>query len=270
MMDRDVRRQAGVVIAVVGGLGLGASGDYGSAATSQSLVIPADYAFGIWAPIYAGSLVYAAHQARPSRRADPLLRRTGWPAAAAYASVGTWVWLQDRPVLQIPAIATSMGLAALAYGRAEPASAAEAASPTDRWTVRVPLGLFAGWVTLATAAGTTEALIAAGAGDLWPGRQSWAVAVLGVAGGVAAVVTRAVPVSLAFPTAVVWGLVGTVVRSLPERPVPGIAAAVAAAAVLGAAVYARRAGRGRAGQRRTERHRGAGARAPAPPPAASP
>ncbi|SDN71014.1 hypothetical protein [Geodermatophilus sp. DSM 45219] len=117
--------------------------------------------------------------------------------------------------------------------------------------MRVPLGLFTGWVTLATAAGTTEALIAAGAGDLWPGRQSWAVAVLGVAGGVAAVVTRAVPVSLACPAAVVWGLVGTVARSLPERPVPGIAAAAAAAAVLGAAASPRRAGRGRAGRRRT-------------------
>lgn len=250
-MDRDTRRQVGVVTAVVGGLALGASGDYGSATTSQSLVIPADYAFGIWAPIYAGSLVYAAHQARPSRRADPLLRRTGWPAAAAYASVGTWVWLQDRPALQVPAIATSMGLAALAYGRAQPASGAEATSPVDRWTVRVPLGLFTGWVTLATAAGTTEALIAAGAGDLWPGRQPWAVAVLGVAGAVAAVVTRRVPVSLAYPAAVVWGLVGTVARSLPERPVPGIAAAVAAAAVLGAAVSAHRAGWRRAGRRRT-------------------
>lgn len=249
-MDRDTWRQVGVVTAVVGGLGLGASGDYGSAATSQSLVIPADYAFAIWGPVYAGSLVYAVHQARPSRRTDPLLRRTGWPAAAAYASVGTWVWLQDWPVLQMPAIATSMGVAALAYGRAKSASTAEATSPTDRWTVRVPLGLFTGWVTLATAAGTTEALIAAGAGDLWPGRQFWAVAVLGVAGGVATVVTRAVPVSLAYPAAVVWGLVGTVARSLPERLVPGVAAALAAVATLGAALSAHRAGRGRTGQRR--------------------
>ena len=56
-MDRDRWRQVGVVTAVVGGLGLGASGDYGSATTSQSLVIPADYAFGIWGPVYAGSLV---------------------------------------------------------------------------------------------------------------------------------------------------------------------------------------------------------------------
>lgn len=73
------------------------------------------------------------------------------------------MWLQDRPALQIAAIAGSMAVSAPAYGRARPASPAEEFSATDRWTVRVLLGLFTGWVTLATAAGTTEALIAAGA-----------------------------------------------------------------------------------------------------------
>ena len=80
------RLRAGAVVAgVVGGLLSGATGDYGDADDSPSRVLPANYAFGVWAPIYAGSLVYAADSLRPSRRGTPLLRRTGWPAAPAYA-----------------------------------------------------------------------------------------------------------------------------------------------------------------------------------------
>ena len=56
-----------------------------------------------------------------------------------------------------------------------------------------------------------------------------------MAGGVAAAVTRRVPVSRAYPAVVVWGLVGTAVRTLRRHRAPGLAALVGAAAVLVAA-----------------------------------
>lgn len=228
-------RPAAVLAGVVGGLVSGATGDYGDADESASLVLPADWAFGIWGPVYAGSLAYAAQSLRPSRRDDPLLRRTGWPAALAYAGAGTWVRLQDPPRRQLPAIALTMAAAATAYTRARPAGPADAASAEDRWTVRVPLGLFAGWITLATAAATTEVLLAEGLDTPAPVRDTCAVAVLGPAGGVAATVARRFPVSTAYPAAVVWGLTATAVRSLPRRRIPGAAAALGAVAVGAAA-----------------------------------
>ncbi|MGY1666312.1 hypothetical protein [Geodermatophilus sp. SYSU D00696] len=166
-MDSDDLRRAAVVAGVLGGLVSGATGDYGDAEASDSRVLPADWAFGIWFPVYAGSLAYAAETARPSRRRDPLLRRTGWPAAAAYALAGTWVRL--RPRQQVPVLAATMAAAALAHARA----GGGPARPTDRWTVRVPLGLFAGWLTLASVAAPTEVLLAEGvrpgprAADAW-------------------------------------------------------------------------------------------------------
>jgi hypothetical protein len=56
-MTWDGVRQAVVVGSVVGGIVSGATGDYGEAGPSPSLVLPADYAFTIWGPIYAGSIV---------------------------------------------------------------------------------------------------------------------------------------------------------------------------------------------------------------------
>ncbi|MGY1671832.1 hypothetical protein [Geodermatophilus sp. SYSU D00710] len=228
-MDSDDLRRAAVVAGVLGGLVSGATGDYGDAEESDSRVLPADWAFGIWFPVYAGSLAYAAETARPSRRRDPLLRRTGWPAAAAYALAGTWVRL--RPRQQVPVVAATMAAAALAHTRA----GAGPARPADRWTVRLPLGLFAGWLTLASVAAPTEVLLAEGVRPGPRAADAWGVAMTGAAAAIASAVARGIPSSRGYPAAVVWGLVAAAVRNaMAGRRVPAAAAALAAGAVTAA------------------------------------
>ncbi|RFU22611.1 hypothetical protein D0Z06_05090 [Geodermatophilus marinus] len=221
---------AGVAAGIVGGV----TEDFEDGTRSPSLVLPTPWAFGIWGPIYAGAVGYATHTARPSRRTDPLLRRTGWPVALAYALAGLWVRVPGPPRRQLPAIAGTVAAAATAYQRAAPRRG-EADGAAEAWLVRVPLALFAGWVTVAAAAGTTEVVIGEGYADLPPGRTPWAVAVVGLAGGVATWVTRRHPVSPAYPAAVAWGLGTAAVRALPRRRLPGMAALLAAGAVAAAA-----------------------------------
>ena len=158
MVDRDFLRQVTVAAAVSGGFIVGVSGDYGDAAAGPSLVVPAGYAFGIWAPIYVGFFSHAVYQALPARRRDPVLRRTGWATACAVGLSGFWVWAQDAPVLELSLIAVTAAAAVSAYTRAGPVLQAEVVSVRDRWMVRVPLGLFSGWITVATVAGSAEAL----------------------------------------------------------------------------------------------------------------
>jgi hypothetical protein len=237
-VDRDLLRQVAVVSGVVGGLVGGATGDYGDAEESDSRVLPADWAFGIWFPVYAGSLAYAAETARPCRRRDPLLRRTGWSAAAAYALAGTWVRL--RPRQQVPVVAATVAAAALAHARADTADGVE----RDRWTVRAPLGLFAGWLTLATVAAATEVLLAEGMRPGPRAADAWGVAMTGAAAAIAAAVTRRVPSSRAYPTAVAWGLAAASVRNAAAgRRLPAAAGALGAGAVAAAAVTAPTAAR---------------------------
>jgi hypothetical protein len=57
---------------------------------NPTLVVPGDYAFVIWTPIFLLALVYAVYQALPSNRENPLLRRVGWFSALAYFSNGVW------------------------------------------------------------------------------------------------------------------------------------------------------------------------------------
>lgn len=255
MIDRDVLRQATVVAAVGGGFLVGVSGDYGDAAAGPSLVVPAGYAFGIWTPIYVGLFSHAVYQALPAQRRDPALRRTGWATACAVGVSGFWVWAQDVPVLELSLIAVTAAAAVTAYTRAAPVEQAEDVSVRERWLVRVPLGLFSGWITVATVAGSGEALITSGIGAPWPGAEAWATAALVAAGAAGAALAWLRPVSLAYPTAVTWGLAAVAVRVLPQHPVVGAAAVLAGVAVAAAGV---------AGARRRRRVRDGGERAAGP------
>ncbi|NYF40192.1 hypothetical protein [Streptosporangium sandarakinum] len=89
-MRQGAARQALTAGAVVTGLTLGATGNYGDANRSPSAIVPPSRAFGIWGPIYAGSLAYAAYQAMPRRRADHVLGRLALPAALGYLGAGLW------------------------------------------------------------------------------------------------------------------------------------------------------------------------------------
>ncbi|HEX9087992.1 MAG TPA: hypothetical protein VF867_10740, partial [Arthrobacter sp.] len=236
--------------------------DYGDAAAGPSLVVPAGYAFGIWAPIYAGLFSHAVYQALPARRRDPVLRRTGWATACAVGLSGFWVWAQDAPGLELSLIAVTAAAAVTAYTRAAPVLPTEAASVRDRWLVQVPLGLFSGWITVATVAGSGEALITSGISAPWPGAEAWSTAALMAAGGAAAGLAWWRPISLAYAAAVTWGLAGVAVRVLPQHPAPGTAALVAGAAVAAAGVAgARRRRAARAGAGRAS---GTGTAAPTP------
>lgn len=150
------------------------------------------------------------------RRRDPLLRRIGWPLAVGYLSAGLWIWVFPAVPLAVSLLllAVTMGAAGLALGRLGPAPRDTPARET--WLVRAPVGLFAGWITLATAASTTELPLARDVGGLGLGRVTWAVAILLVAGVIAVAVTLGRRGSLAYPAALVWGFVASGVLHVEE------------------------------------------------------
>jgi hypothetical protein len=53
-------------------------------------ITPPDYAFAIWAPIFAGGVATAIQHGLPGHRAAPANRRSGWWLAAAYATNAAW------------------------------------------------------------------------------------------------------------------------------------------------------------------------------------
>ncbi|MBA3524104.1 MAG: tryptophan-rich sensory protein [Geodermatophilaceae bacterium] len=227
---RQVAVTVSAVIAVVGGaIGSGAFGGTpiaeagdGALSAEATFLAPDGPAFTIWTPIYVGLIGYALWQALPAHRADPRQRRVGWPTAVSMLLNAAWILIAQAgrvttSVVVIVALLASLIVVyvrllsprALAAPRASAAGSASAPNSSG-WVESVLLdgtfGLYLGWVSVATIANLTAALVAADVGDLVLGADVWAVLVLVVAIAVGLGVAAAGRGRLPYAVAMCWGL----------------------------------------------------------------
>ena len=232
----DVARQAATVLGVIFQIGGGAlAGETVGrvSAENPTLVVPADYAFTVWGPIFALSLAYTVYQALPGQRQNPLLRRVGWFMAGAFAGNGLWQILFPAELfvasqvllLGIVACAVAALVSLARYHRER------ALGRVERWLVALPVGLFAGWVTAAVFVGVATTLVGIGLLD-----GGFTEAVLGAILLIVAVVVASVVVRstrrgpaqgyVAFGGAVVWALVAVVANQYGASEITTLAAAL--------------------------------------------
>lgn len=196
-------------------------------------VVPALYTFAIWTPIYASSLAYASYQAWPGQASRRLHRRVGPWAATAFGAATLWAVAAGLPAPWVTwgtagLIAVMFGSLGVALDR----SSVLARGRTDRLLVVTPLGLYAGYVTLATVANVASSLQESGrTAPLGLGVTPWAVSMLALAAGAAALVIRRTGAPLAYSAAAVWGLTGVVVQNTAVRPNLPVALTAGLAAV---------------------------------------
>ncbi|NCO87631.1 MAG: hypothetical protein GW886_13470 [Rhodobacterales bacterium] len=184
-------------------------------------VQPAGYAFAIWGLIY-GWLVVSAVFGLWKRAGD-----AGWdrarPALIASLAIGT-PWLA---IANMSAIWATVGIFAMAAG----AIVALIRAPlADRWWLRAPVAIYAGWLTAASfvSLGST----AAGYGLLFDS-TGWAYAGILCALAVALMVQWRAPQSPEYGATVIWALVGIIVAN--GLGLNGVSlTAVAGIAVIGA------------------------------------
>ncbi|UWQ22801.1 tryptophan-rich sensory protein [Jannaschia sp. W003] len=185
-------------------------------------VQPAGYAFAIWGVIYLWLVVSAAFGLW--RRRDD----AGWDATRLPLIVSLGVGV---PWLAV-ALASPLWATAMIWTMLVGALVALIRTPSrDLWLLRAPVGLYAGWLTAASA--VSLGLLAAGWGLPPFGPVGWAFAALAVGIVVAAAMLLRRP-SLLYGVAVAWALVAVTVRN-GLSPL-GLFALVAALAVLGLAL----------------------------------
>jgi hypothetical protein len=201
--------------ALQAGLGIGLSAQE-FAGQGDSTLRAEGYAFSIWSVIYLTLIAFAIWQALPAQRNDPHLTQVRAPAAMALAGIGLWIWASsfDLRWTSVAIIVGSawMAIRALGHGR----------GPWTDW----PLGLLAGWLTIASAlniltVATADGLI--GPANALPAAIS-GIAVVAV---VALLVFRRLG-RIAYPLPIIWGLLAVWVAERSDQPGAAIAAVIAA------------------------------------------
>ena len=216
---RDLARQVLTVVGALFQVLAGAIVPIGAiAGESPSLVIPSDYAFAIWGPIFLLCLTYAAYQALPANRQNPLLRRVGWFFAGAFFLNGLWEVLVPlrQPILLQAILAGIFACLAISYLRLV-RSERGGLNRADRWLVALPLGLLFGWITAANAVSFNDTLVELGLLGVGVGGALVGAFLLLVGATLASAVIsvgRAGPLQslLAYAAAVLWALAGVVVN----------------------------------------------------------
>jgi hypothetical protein len=182
---------------------------------NSTLVVPADYAFMIWSPIFLPCLAYAVYQALPANRGNPLLRRIGWFSALAFFSGGVWELLFPAREFVLAQIVLVGIFAAAVTAYLLVQCGASRDDRVGRWLIAPAFGLLSGWVTAATFVGFATTFVASGVFSGGPGEAVVGALLLVVVGAIACAVIvagRAGPVQgcLAYAAAVLWALAGIV------------------------------------------------------------
>jgi benzodiazapine receptor len=172
-----------------------------------TLVTPAGYVFSIWGVIYALLLAFVVFQALPSQREKPFLRQISvlFILSSVFNVVWLFLWHYDQIALSVVLMFALLATLIAVYLRLGIGKTKVAVR--ERVFVRLPFGVYLGWITVASIANVASALVAVGWDGFGLASDLWAVLVIGVA----LLITLGVIVTrrdVAYSLVLVWALVG--------------------------------------------------------------
>ena len=243
---KDVVRQitvaASAVFALVGAfVGSGAAGGTpiqdaagGALSADATVIAPASSAFSIWSIIYFGLVAYAVWQLLPKQSSTELHRRVGYWVAASLILNAAWILSIQYGLLALSVPVIVLLLIVLIQAHLITVRL-PAAGVIDAIVTDGTIGLYLGWVCVATAANITAWLVAIGFTGFGIHEDVWGVAIVFVAGAVGlALAARGrghFAPSLSLSWGLAWVAVGRLTGDLISEPT-AVAALIAVAAVL--------------------------------------
>jgi hypothetical protein len=186
MKQNDRLRQiivlASATIALIGGfIGSGAAGGKpiaeasgGALSADATPVAPDGPAFAIWSVIYAGLIAYAIWQALPAQKTAERHRRLGYPIVLSLLLNAAWILSVQFDVLwaSVPVIVLML---IVLIGAFRITLASRPRNLIDGIVTDGTVGLYLGWVTIATVANIAAVLAAVGFDGFGLSPDTWGV-----------------------------------------------------------------------------------------------
>jgi hypothetical protein len=223
----------------------------GALSAEATVLAPDNPAFRIWSVIYLGLLVVAVTQALPGRGTDRRWRAVAWWVLASMLLNAGWIAVVQAGVLW-GSVAVIVLLLAVLCVLLVRLVRIDRTRRFDGVAVEVTVGLYLGWVCVATLANVAAALASSEVGDLGLGASVWG-SVLAAAGAIVAIFVAGFAagrpaLALSAALAIAWGLAWIAVARwqgpLLDPTVAIFAAAASAVSLVVPAVIVLRQRRG--------------------------
>ncbi len=189
----------------------------------ENLFTPAPLTFAIWGAIYLMLLVYVVAQLWPAKGEISIARQamlkelSSWFMFTSLLNAG---WIFAWHYLQIGLSMVLMVALLLSLMRATWLLRAPHCNPREELTLRVPFGLYFGWITVATIANAVALLRSINWNGFGITDPVW-TAILVTVGAVIAAVTMYRIRSVAYGLAVLWAYAGILNRHLSAQGFSG-------------------------------------------------
>jgi len=206
-------------------------------------VEPIYWAFFIWFLIYSACIAYGVYQALPTKRESEVLRRIGFPTASAFIGITVYALVAQfggGDWILMVIFVWIIGALLPAFFRLT--AYQSTLTRIEQYTVRVPISLLTGWVSLAILVNLASALKTSGVIPSGTVETAFSVTLLFIACVVASFIIARGRGNVWYALPVIWGLVGIVVANFLRQPnlLVAVAASVAAMVTLGVLLVARR------------------------------
>lgn len=207
----------------------------------RTLLTPAGWAFSIWGPLYAGSMMFALFQFMPSHRDNIRLSFLRWPAAGAFLGNALWAAYTQLFGLSAFSAATILWtLACLLVIHRQISLWNSKPTPAETWLVVVPLSALAAWLTAASIVNISASLRFHGIEASDAAAPLIGAAVLLLGGAIAALAVARGKGNLAYAATFLWALTAIYAAGGQAAPPVGVAAILAAMLIFGGISAGRR------------------------------
>lgn len=217
----------------------------GALSADATYLAPASSAFSIWSVIYTGLGLFTVYQWFPSQRDSERQRSLGWLVAASLLLNAAWILSVQAGsvILSVVVIVALLAVLAECFRRYAVRHRPDGSGRRAEWVaVDGTLGLYLGWVCVATAANTASALTSEGFRGFGIAPAVWAAVVLAVAAAVGTGLAVAGRGRLAPTASLAWGLAWIAVSRVNgglESVPTAVAAVIAAVIVVAATLFIR-------------------------------